>query len=121
MIKIPTEYEECKAFFEWAQLLPIVSKYLIKHVNEGKRSKITGLYLQRIGMRKGLPDYQLPISNGKWFGLWIEMKRRTNNKSHSKEQCEWIDNLIKVNQFATFAYGWEDAVRITTDYLNKKI
>ena len=119
--EIPDEYSECVAYFKWAQLNWLVREYLIHHVNEGKRSKTQGYYLNCIGLRKGLPDYQLPIPNENWLGLWIEMKTiDQRNRKQKKEQIEWIDRLIKIGHFATFAYGWQHAAEITMDYLNNK-
>lgn len=117
-----SEYQECKAYFEWAQYYPVLREYLFKIVNEGKRSKINGNMLKLIGLRAGLPDYQLPIPNKNWNGLWIEMKKRSHaGKTKKDNQNEWISKLIKVKQYATYAYGWEDAAKITMDYLNNKI
>lgn len=122
LLKVATEYQECKAFWEWAQTNEIIAEYLIKHVNEGKRSYISAKFLKLIGMRKGLPDYQLPIPNKKFIGLWIEMKR-TNQRNRKKdsEQVQWQDRLLNMGHCAIFAYGWEDAAQITLDYLNNKI
>jgi hypothetical protein len=116
------EYMECVAYWKWSQTNPVLRKYLIKHVNEGKRTKLTGHYLNRIGMRKGLPDYQLPLGNGNWIGFWLEMKPR-NQKNFKKkpEQVEWIEKLRLVGHYANFSYGWEDAMHQTLDYINNKI
>lgn len=119
---VPTEYDECRTYFEWAQLQPMVRDYLIKNVNEGKRSFYSGKRLKAIGLRRGLPDYHLPISNANWHGLWLEMKRidgKTKTKDY--DQVLWIKRLIAAKQYATFCYGAEEAIRITNDYLNNKI
>lgn len=122
LIKVATEYQECKAFWKWAQTKPILADYLIKHVNEGKRSYVAAKYLHLIGMRKGLPDYQLPIPNKKFHGLWLEMKR-VNQKNRKKgiEQLEWQSRLLEMGHCAMFAYGAEDAAKIILDYLSNKI
>lgn len=117
-----SEYHECKLFFEWAQHHPLLREFLIKNANEGKRTPVECHYLKLIGFRKGLPDYQLPVPNQRWSGLWIEMKRTVERtRSKRPEQIEWIRKLKEIRQFATFAYGWEDAARITSDYLNNII
>lgn len=119
---VPTEYEECLTFTQWCQYHPIVSKFLIKHVNEGKRSALGGIYLNHIGMRKGLPDYQIPLPNEKYVGLWIEMKlpKRKNSKM-PEDQIWWINHLLAVGHYATFAYGAEEAIKITQDYFDNKL
>ncbi|HLX54650.1 MAG TPA: hypothetical protein VKR58_11945 [Aquella sp.] len=122
MQKIPTEYQECLALMQWASLHPLIGEYLIKHANEGLRSPKTGFFLKRIGLRPGLPDYQLPIANNNWSGLWIEMKRRhLHDKKKLETQEAWLVKLLKVRQYATYAYGWEHAVSIIEDYINNKI
>ena len=116
---IANEYKECAAYYEWAQYKPILKEYLIKHVNEGKRSKLLGHLLKLIGLRPGLPDYQLPIANLKYIGLWIEMKTiDEKNKKQKPLQIEWLEKLRKAGHYATFSFGWEDARDITVKYLN---
>ena len=120
--KTSSEYQECRAYFEWAQYHPTIKEYLIHHVNEGKRSRIMGNLLKLIGMRKGIPDYQLPLSNNNWHGFWIEMKTvDEHNKKQKKEQIDWINRLLLVKQYATFAFGCDDAIRLTLAYINNKI
>lgn len=118
----PNEYQECKAYYEWACLHPILREYLVKHVNEGKRSKLQGLYLNLIGLKKGLPDYQFPVPNGKYIGLWIEMKTRDEaNKKQKIEQINWLKKLQAKGHYATFCFGCEDAIKVTQDYLANRL
>ena|ERR1700691_795549 len=120
---VPSEYKECKWFYEWACVHSrILREYIIKNVNEGKRSSIIGKLLKLIGMRPGLPDYHLPIKNKYHSGLWIEMKRTDQRKKKKdEEQDKWIQKLTQIGHYATYAYGWEDASKIVVDYLNDKI
>jgi hypothetical protein len=120
---VPNEYKECKWFYEWACAYnPLLREYLIKNVNEGQRSSMMGKLLKLIGMRPGIPDYQLPLPNANWRGLWIEMKK-TDQERRKKDdkQNEWIYKLKKIRQYATYAYGWEHASKIVVDYLNDRI
>lgn len=122
MRKSSSEYQECLAYWQWAQHYPIVKEFLIKHVNEGKRSKMTGHRLNMIGMRKGLPDYQLAIPNKTYYGFWLEMKKKEEKcKEKREEQVEWINKLRSIGHYANFAYGWEDAVDQTLGYINNRI
>lgn len=117
-----SEYQECCAYYEWAQYHPIVREYLIHHVNEGKRSIVSGKRLKLIGMRKGLPDYQLPIANQNWHGLWLEMKTPDQKTKKQKiEQIEWVNKLLLVKQYACFAFGCDHAINLTLEYLNNKM
>ncbi len=120
--RISSEYHECLAFFKWAQFNPVLRDYLIKIVNEGQRSKTNGYYLKLIGFRAGLPDYFLPVANSSHQGLWLEMKTvDERNKKKRDNQNNWIDSLNKIGHYATYVYGWQDAAKITTDYLNNRI
>jgi len=123
LMKIPSEMEECRAFWNWAQLIPGLKDYLYKIVNEGKRNPAHGMKLRTIGLRAGLPDYHYPVPNEKFNGFWLEMKTRKKTKHDSlpNHQREWIEKLQKINHYATFAYGWEDAADKTMSYLNNKV
>ena len=119
---IPTEWQECKAFWDWAQFVPILRDYLIKIANEGKRSVCYGYSVKAIGCRAGIPDYFLPICNDSWMGLWIEMKRRDQvNMALRDNQHEWQKKLLGIQHYATFAYGFDQAVSVTEDYLANRI
>jgi hypothetical protein len=120
--QVPSELAECKAFWEWSQLNPQIKDYLIKNTNEGPRSAHYGCTLRKIGLRPGLPDYHLPISNMKYHGLWIEMKR-INSQKHQKDehQTSWLDRLNLIGHYATYAYGWYDASKIVTAYLDNRL
>ncbi len=116
------EYYECEMYFEWAQKMPILRDYLIKIVNEGKRSGREGNRLKEIGMRPGIPDYFLPFANQKYYGLWIEMKTLDEKeREKNKNQDMWIKKLLQINHYATYAYGCHDAIKITLDYMENNL
>lgn len=114
-----TEGQECKAFYQWALLHPLIGSHIIHIPNEGKRSKSYGKTLKDMGLRPGIPDYFLAIPNEYWHGLWLEMKpRRLEGKPIPIHQLEWIDKLNKQNYYATVVFGWEQAASIVKKYLN---
>lgn len=116
------EYHDCRRFYEWACWQPMLKEYLIKHVNEGKRSVVMGRLLKLIGMRTGLLDYQLLLPNKNWNGLWLEMKTTDERgKKKRDSQDEWIARLLKIKHYATYAYGSDEAIQIVKDYLTDKI
>lgn len=119
---IPSEFEECKAFWAYCQTVLRLGKKIVKHCNEGMRDDWYTKALINIGLTPGLLDYQFWISNEKYHGLWIEMKRRDQrNKKKDNDQEEMIALLNKNGHYATYAYGWEDAIRIYTEYVNNKL
>lgn len=114
------ESEEQQALFLWAAYQS--GKYpelkLIYHIpNEGKRSISAGSRLKSEGLKKGVPDICLPISNGKYSALYIEMKSEKGKPS--KEQLEWIECLNKAGNHAVIAYGWENAAKEIIKYLEE--
>lgn len=118
----PTEYQECKAFWQFSQSIPMLREYLIKIVNEGAREAWYGRSLINIGLRPGLPDYFYPIPNSLWRGLWIEMKRKNGlNRKKTYNQENWIEKLMKVGYYATYAFGAEDAIDIYKKYTKDEI
>lgn len=117
-----SEHQECRAYFEWASHHPLLSEYLVHHANEGKRTALAGFYLKQIGLSPGFPDYQFMLSNEKYHGLFIEMKtKEKKNHKMPENQVGWIDRLLKAGHYATFCFGADHAIQVTTDYLNNKL
>lgn len=119
--ELPSEYQECKAFWKWAQFHPLIGEYLIKHCNESQSKSWFIRALISIGMRPGIPDYQFPLSNNKYKGLWIEMKSKKKGAKRGILQDKWINKLNKINHYATYAYGCDEAIKITLDYIENRI
>lgn len=67
-------------------------------------------------------DYQWPVPNKKYIGLWLEFKRVDERGKKTKpEQDEWIARLLKIGHYASYAYGCDDAIKIYTDYVNNRL
>jgi hypothetical protein len=119
---IPSEYQECKAFWQYACLMGF-NDDLIKHANE--RIGDTPWFIRAlfsIGFRKGLLDYQYISANNKYIGLWLEFKRKDQrNEKKMPEQEAWIARLLKKGHYASYAYGCDDAIKIYTDYINNRL
>lgn len=119
---IPSEYQECKAFWQYAVAMRF-NDDLVKNANERKDNDpwfIKALFA--IGFRKGLLDYHYIVPNGKYHGLWIEMKRKDElGKKTKPEQDEWIERLQKRGHYASYAYGCDHAIKIYTDYVNNRL
>lgn len=117
MRKIATEFQECKAFFQWALLNPLIRDILIHIPNEGKRSLSTGSHYKLIGLRSGVSDYYLPLPSRKGHhGLWIELKRVSGSKT-TDSQLKWIDKMRNLGYAAEIAYGAKQAIDIVIEYL----
>jgi len=88
--------------------------------NEGRRSAGEQAKLNKIGFRKGIPDYVLPVKNLRYGSLWIEMKRKQEGVV-SPEQLTWITALRALGNYACVAYGCEEAWEICMAYLENRL
>lgn len=121
-MKINKETQEQIAVIDWCrwQENHYPELEMIVHVpNEGKRSKIVGAELKRMGLKRGFPDLQLLVPNKKYAGLIIELKA-DKSKRLSKEQKEWIEKLNSYGYKAVRANGADEAIGIIKEYLNIK-
>lgn len=73
--------------------------------NGGSRHKLEAINLKRSGVKAGVPDLFLPRPNGKYHGLFIEMKYGKNKTT--RNQDEWIKNLDKQGYKAVVCFGFE--------------
>ena len=114
-----TETSEQEAVFEWAALSS--SRYpelrLMYHIpNEGKRSAQNGAQLQRIGLKKGVPDICLPVPHGCYSALYIELKKDSKSKP-TPEQKWFVDQLNRAGNCAIVCYGSEAAIEAIKKYI----
>ena len=85
------------------------------NVNEGKRSYRTGKKLVRAGLRKGVPDLQIPLACGIYHGLFVEMKYGRNKTT--PEQEYWLGLLSKNGYAVKVAYSADEAIKSISRYL----
>lgn len=117
--KIPTEFQECKVFVQWADLNPNIGNYLFHIPNEGERNEWERKKQHDQGLRSGIPDYMLAIPASGYNGLFIEMKRSgTQNHARRESQQAWIDKLNHIGYRAVFCHGADEAIKQVKDYLN---
>ena len=120
--RVPTERDEQLAVFHWARLM--AHRYpelaLLHSVpNGGHRNVIVAAKLKAEGVKRGVPDIDLPVARGGYHGLKIEMKR-TRGGTTSPEQKWWIEQLTAQGYFASVCHGAESAIRTIEWYLNLK-
>lgn len=117
MVGIPTEQQEQISLFQWAELaeryLPEV-KYLYAIANEGGRLK----NLRYAGVKRGVPDLNLPVARDGFHSLYIELKRRKEGRV-APEQSYWIAILTSLGHRCIVAYGWDEAKDAIVAYLGK--
>jgi len=119
ILETPTEAQECKIFWKYINLNPILKKYMYHVPNGGFRNKIQALEFQRQGLRAGVSDYHLPYPCNNYLGLWLEMKRKKKNLSKLlTDQKEWLLNMKELGYAVAIAYGADHAIEIVDQYLN---
>jgi len=118
MIKV-SESQHGQALLKWATFhethIPEL-RYLFHIPNGGARTAVGGAILKSEGVKKGVPDYFLPVPSQGYHGLFIELKTATGKLS--PEQKTWLENLTKLGYSACVARGWEEATEAIKLYLN---
>ncbi len=109
---------------ELAEQIAVVEYCDLRHIpivhipNEGKRSVVMGATMKRAGLRPGFPDLFVPLSRGRYHGLFIEMKREGGYLSDN--QREWIHFLCSQGYAVAVCYGFDQTVRMINSYLRKE-
>lgn len=122
----PSEHGEQRQLVRWASVFS--KKYpaldlLFAIPNGGNRNAITGSLLKAEGVKPGVPDLCLPVSNKEHHGLFIELKResarpkRAGKGGVSNAQRWWLDSLAEQGFRTEVCYGAKDAIEIIEDYL----
>lgn len=115
------ESEHGRTFFRWCQLVTAAHPELdlIYHVpNGGRRGKVEAAIMKAEGVRKGMPDYHLPVARAGSIGLWIELKAPGGRVS--KDQNERMDALRAAGHRCVVAVGWTEARDHVLEYLNQE-
>lgn len=116
-----TESQHQINVMKWKQQPSIMEKWpelaLLFHIpNERHCTPQQGKTLQRMGVRRGVPDLCLPVSRGRYHGLWIEMKTETGTTTG--DQDWWGEQLLNQGYMWEVCHGWTSAVRVLEWYLS---
>lgn len=117
---IPTEAEEQRTLFNWADMQSYKHPELamLYHIpNGGSRNSAEAANLKKQGVKPGVPDICLPVPRGKYHGLYIELKRIKGGKL-SSFQREWLQALAKQGYKALCCEGWKEASEEILAYLS---
>lgn len=115
-----TESQHQSYVIKWSEQPSIRSKWpclkLLHHVaNERNCTPAQGAQLKRMGVRRGVPDLDLPVPRGKYHGLRIEMKDEDGHLG--PDQDWWLGEFREQGYFAECCHGWQAAVRVIEWYL----
>ena len=107
-----------------AQEQILLSSWLTKNhiihsasANGGKRNLFEAVKLKKMGVSPGFPDIQIPFPNGKYYGLFLEMKKKKGSVT-SKCQKEWIRFLNLHGYHAEVVYGFDHGKEVVKRYFN---
>ena len=103
-----SEHVHQRRYVEWVRLVHKVRIFAVP--NGGKRGRLEAMRLVAEGVSKGVPDLYVPA-----WRLWVEMKTETGRVS--KDQADWHEYLRAIGDTVIVAYGYDDAVRQTEDFL----
>jgi hypothetical protein len=84
--------------------------------DDAKSRAIRGGQLKAEGVKSGVSDISLPVKRGRYSGLYIELKKEKGKPS--PEQKEFGAFVLEQGFGFAICYGWEEAVKVITDYLN---
>ena len=116
------EQQEQIAIFQWAKLeeQTYPELRLMYHIpNGGQRNKATAGRLKAAGVKRGVPDICLPVPRGGYAGLYVELKAGKNRPT--PEQAYWLEALARYGYFTAVCYGFEEAVKTITKYINQEV
>lgn len=106
------------ALWERAQYSPTLRDRLFHIPNGGKRNPVEAARMKRMGVRKGVHDYFLPVARGPYHGLWVELKPDIKPKARATtEQREWREAMREEGYAAVIVVGWEAAIEVMLAYL----
>lgn len=117
-----SEHLHQKSLVEWWDMchskfkLPIIALFAIP--NGGKRDVGTAKKLKSEGVRAGVCDLQLLVSNKFYKGLFIEMKYGKNKET--KAQNEFMLFALSQGHYCITCYNWIDAKVFIEKYLSDR-
>lgn len=118
------EDREQQMVIKWSQQPSVRQRYpelkLLYHIpNERKCSPQEGKRLKLMGVKSGVPDLSLPVSKGKYHGLYIELK--AEGGKISENQKWWQAQLIAQGYLSAVCYGWKAAADCIVQYMEGEL
>lgn len=108
-----------RAVFEWIfhmeKRYPVL-QYAFHVPNGGARSKAEGGVLKACGVRSGIPDILIPVQNGRYHGLALELKYDKNKTSEN--QVRWLGLFADAGYLTGVAYTTDEALQFLSLYLD---
>ncbi|WP_151746335.1 VRR-NUC domain-containing protein [Acinetobacter soli] len=117
--RVPTEDQEQMTVMSWAHRTKFkdgrLSDYLFHIPNGGSRNIIEATKLKKMGVKAGVPDLQLIVTNGEVHGLWIELKAQKGKLQPSQQIM--IQRLEAQGYMCKVCFGADEAISEIKKYL----
>ena len=98
-------------------------EYMHHIPNGGERNIVVAAGLKAQGVRRGVPDYMLPVVRciqGRWYaGLWIELKKPKGGKKNDPDQLRWAAFLKSQGYFHALCLTWVQAADVVKFYYSE--
>lgn len=119
MPAVDYEGREQVALVRWIQIRHQAAFAVTWHTpNGGRRDKVTAAKLKAQGVKAGIPDLQLAMARGGYFGLFIEFKATPpHDAAVSASQKEMVQLLTAEGYLAVVCKGMAAAMEQITAYL----
>jgi hypothetical protein len=108
-------HRACYQWVQWQEGRYPLLKHLFHSPNGGLRKKGEAGKLKAMGARPGVPDFLLPIPNGQWSGLAIELK--STKGILSEYQRDWLEALKSANYRVAVVRDLDAFIATTQDFL----
>lgn len=122
MRRAPVDFEgtEQVALMRWLQCRFQAAYAVTWHTpNGGRRDKVTAAKLKAQGVKAGIPDLQLAMARGGYFGLFIEFKATPPHDAEvSKSQKDMLVQLQGQGYLAVVCRGINEAMAQISAYLD---
>lgn len=112
------EHAEAVALMEWCRLHESRHpelRLLYAIPNGGIRQRGMAGKMKAEGVKRGVPDYHLPVARGEFHSLYIELKAEGGYPT--KEQKWWAEALSSSGNKWVCCLGWEHAAATLLAYL----
>ena len=122
MRRPPVDFEgtEQVALMRWLECRFQAAYAVTWHTpNGGRRDKVTAAKLKAQGVKAGIPDLQLAMARGGYFGLFIEFKATPPHDAEvSKSQKDMLAKLQGQGYLAIVCRGMNEAMAQIGAYLD---
>jgi hypothetical protein len=110
------------AFFEWLHYFyPKVWDVSFHVPNQRKCGWVYGKILKSMGVKSGISDVFIMCPNKFYHALVIEMKSTHEiNRKRKEAQENFGKNLLANGYYFSYAFGLDEAMHITTEYLKNR-